>query len=308
MDLIVSHMSAVDFWRIVYPSNRVPSAAPNSCEFENLATLDDDVWTLAPEWVTEKFLAFERGTLHTLVFSRNDRRDSSTHQAHVWSGPIPLGSFYSFGGGVFVASPAFLMLQMATKLTRFQLVAYACELCGTYSFNPSVKRGFLPREAPLVSLATLMTYAEIACEIGARNAQKMRDALQIAFENCASPMEAVCALLLAVPLRQGGYGLPRPVMNHPVPLDAEARKLYSVRECKVDACWLGLHLGLEFLGGEDHEGRKAMRSDRARINALVEMGYRIIEITSCEVYNAQAFERIAVRLAKLLSRRFTMCV
>ena len=40
-----------------------------------------------------------------------------------------------------------------------------------------------------------------------------------------------------------------------------------------------------------------MRSDRSRTNALVEMGYSVIEITSNQLHDIMAFDVIALQIA-----------
>lgn len=301
MDLVLSHATSARFWRVKYPPWKTLGDAPAVCRFNDLAVTDEDVWALAPEWVTGEFLSHDAGVLHTLTFKKAAKRNNATHNAHVWSGSVPPGSFYDLRNGVYVCSPGFLFLQMADRLSAIQLVSFACELCGTYSFNPQARRGFVTRKHPLTSVAQLEEYVQGA--VGARGRRRAQEALRFALDKSASPMETACALLLTLPHRLGGFSLPKPRMNADIPLHGTARLVSGAEYCKGDLCWSDAQLDVEYLGGYDHSGTKAMKADRERVNALAEMDFEIIELTSQQVYNDKAFEVIARRIARKLGKR-----
>ena len=48
MKLIISHFSAADFWRRVYPTDRAPANPASTYNANNFAIKSDDVWQLAP--------------------------------------------------------------------------------------------------------------------------------------------------------------------------------------------------------------------------------------------------------------------
>lgn len=301
MELIVSHMSAADFWRIVYPLKRVPETAEGVLKGDGLAYNEEDVWQLAPFWVTPRFLEPENGILHVLVDSKEKRRVSSSHMTHLWSTPIPDGALYSMGGGAHVSSPAFVFLQLAQTLDFVQLICYGCELCGIYVFDEHAERGFNKRRRPLVNKEALEGFI---CEMeGVPGAKRARAALRYIVEGAGSPRETDGALLLSLPYKHGGYSLSTFVMNLEVPLVGAARKLYHKDPCRIDICFPEKNLAVEYLGLYDHSGGEAVGSDRGRTLALKEMGYEVMEVTKFQVDNLVSFEVVVLRISKILGRR-----
>ena len=121
--------------------------------------------------------------------------------------------------------------------------------------------------------------------------------------NSASPLETAIEMLQCLPYRHGGYGLPTPIMNCKIPLSNEASSVARRSYVKADICWPDKKIDLEFHGEHDHSGTQALHSDRARTNALTFMDYRVIEITSQEVFNLGVFESITLEIASLLDKR-----
>ena len=60
---------------------------------------------------------------------------------------------------------------------------------------------------------------------------------------------------------------------------------------------------MEHLGGHDHSLDEDALADRARVAALKEMGFEVVELTSDLVSSLDAFEVITMRLASLLNKR-----
>ena len=304
MKLFITGISALDFYRKTYPLNRAPGLSPYGTITErtvDFAYKDDDVWSFAPSWVTPGFLKPEQGQLHVLASSAANRSSSKTVKSHVWSGQIPAGSYFDCGNGVLVASPGFIFLQLARVLDFTQLIALGDELCGFYSFDDEAERGMRKRNVPLTTKDELRCYLESATRI--RGQRPALSALTYIIEQSASPMESLDEALLCLPPRHGGYGLPFPSMNHPIPLTGKARALVGAPECHGDICWPEPMLDVEHNGGFDHSSPRAQSSDRARVNAIKEMGYEVIELTDGQVSNFAAFEAIALRIASLIGKR-----
>ena len=301
MAIILAHMSALDFWRKRYPLWKSPTDALEFVADLRPAIRAEDVWALAPSWVTPQFLAPEDGVLHVLAFESDARRSSKSHQVHAWSAPLPPHSLYRLGPEAYVASPAFAFLQMASVLELSQLIALGCELCGLYSFDESQERGIRNRRVPLITKANLIRYLVDAND--APGAKKALRAMRYVVDRSASPMETVCALALSLPYRYGGYGIPAPEMNFEVPLDERARKIYGNERCFADLAWPASGFALEYLGLYDHSGDSAVRRDRARTIALETMGYTVVELVTDIVWNLGAFEQVALRTAKVLGKR-----
>ena len=56
-------------------------------------------------------------------------------------------------------------------------------------------------------------------------------------------------------------------------------------------------------GEHDHSSDVGYNADRARINALKEMGFDVIEVTSGQVGDLMAFEALVMRIARATGKR-----
>ena len=75
------------------------------------------------------------------------------------------------------------------------------------------------------------------------------------------------------------------------------------RSVRADLWWEAQRIDLEFNGRASHSGEQAMFSDRARSNALMLMDCMVIEVTSQQLSDLNAFESLALYLAKLVGKR-----
>lgn len=310
MSLLISHMTALDFWRMAYPCGKSPSIADCSIPNSAPAFSEEDVWVFAPSAITPEILLPERNVLHVTVRNANNRYRSNTHHCHLWGNTFPSDSFYRLSKDAFVASPQFLFLQMARGLSLTQLIALGNELCGYYTIDGRSETGVRQRQLPLISKQALACHLEEAATCAkARNEpapqgmQKALRALPYIVEHSASPKETEMAMLLSLPYRLGGYGIPQPSMNHRIELTEEAARMARRHSVRADLCWPDHSLDLEFNGAAVHSGGKSETSDRARTNALMLMGYSVIEVTSQQIADHRAFESIALHVAKLIKKR-----
>ena len=300
MHLVLDITASAEFWRRIYPGNRAPKATfaapPESC-----ATTLEEIVPLIPSWMTGEFLKPIGGRLHVLSLSETTLRGSKSHTVHIWSGAVPEGSFYYLKNNVCVLAPSFMFLIAATLLSDVQLIAFGCELCGFYGFDESDKRGFRQREAPLLTVEKLRHY--LANAKGCRGHRKAVAALPHIVENSASPMETFDVMALCLPCRLGGYGLEKPLMNYEVPLNNRAARIAKRHKCFLDMGYVEIGLDIEHQGKLDHSSPEDKASDRARVNALKEMGFEVIELTKDQVDDLYAFEYIVQRIAGLLGKR-----
>lgn len=304
-------MTALDFWRIAYPADKMPDAADCVGLNGRPVSREEDVWTCAPPLFTPDLLASEGGVMHVTVRDARSRTRSKTHACHLWKADFPEGSFYQLSEDAYVASPQFAFLQMAQQLSLAQLVALGDELCGHYAFGPRAAFGVRSRTMPLVSIEAIASFIEQARSIcggngrasGPTGIRKAERALVHMVERSASPRETMLEMLLSMPCRLGGYGLPRPSMNAEITLDEKARAIARRRTLRADLFWPERRLDLEFNGRAAHSGEEAELSDRARTNALQLMGYTVREITGRQLDDLAQFDAIALHIAKLLGKR-----
>lgn len=305
MDLVLDISSSIAFWRRYYPANRMPedcllTTHNTPLPSTGLACNELDVRRALSQLSNYDLLAADN-RCHTLAFSEQYRRDSAIHSTRIWSGAIPIGSFFQLRNGVFVETPACMFMRAATILDFAPLIAFGDELCGCFSFDPREKRGFRKRQKPLTNKAQIeryLTYAQ-----GCRGIKLAKAALPFIVENCASPMEVFDEMTMCLPYRYGGYGIPSPEMNLEIHLDTKATRIAKRGKCYLDMGWYGKKLDVEHHGKLDHSSVEDQASDRARVNALKEMGYEVIELTYDQVNDLIAYEHIICLIARILGKR-----
>ena len=305
MPFFLSHTSALDFWRTVYNPHRSPStpAPARSALIPDTPCRLRELRAIQPPWLENALPALENGTIHVLVKRPDLRCGAQRICSHVAKTPFPEGSFYRYSDDLFIASPALAFVQLANELDIPCLAALGDELCGRYSFDPNSPRGIRSRTAPLTSSACLQTYVTAAATVGLPGASRAQNALRYLSNGAESPMETKTHLMLSLPYRYGGYGIPGLLFNQTIALSPTARTIALRNSCRADILLANRKLDIEFDGKHDHTGPDALESDRRRTNALAEMGYEVIELTSGQINDLAAFERIALRIAAQAHKR-----
>ena len=301
MAYYITLSSAADFWRRVYTSKKAPDKAKAETPKAVASGCSSKLRERLPNWVDDDFLQMEEGKLHLLVFCKDSRHRSSSVSPHLWKGPLPPESFYRLNDDTFVASPEFTFLHMASICNLSQLVAYGCEICGRYAFDPHEKRGFRMRASPLTSVRSIKQFLEMTESV--RGKAKALRALEFVVEQTESPMETLTAMLFHLPFKYGGYALQKPTANKVVDLSSKAQAILHQRSCRIDLLWERAKIAVEFLGKYDHDEQSAFERDRKRTNALIEMGFEVVELTGEQVRDREAFEVIALRVARHTGKR-----
>ena len=300
MKTLSSHHTALQYWRKHFPLDGDLGASASVSHAKACAHKKADVLDCVAE-----MYRLEDGSIDILVFDPRHRSSSKLLNCHVWSTPLPSNSFYRVHD-MYVSSPEFVFLQMAQLLSVVQLVALGCELCGTYVLLPVSKpqmEGFENpprRSAPLTSVHKLEKFLDAAK--GARGLVKARRALCYVLEGSRSPMETMTAMQLHLPPLLGGYGLMRPALNPVIPLDDEARSIARRSWCEGDICWIEQKLDVEY-NGDVHSGSRKMREDAGRVLGLEHMGFKVVTVTSPQVFDIDQFEVVAKEAAKVLKAR-----
>ena len=305
MAILITHMSALDFWRRVYPIDKRPDPSRCCVPQGDFVSVEEAVWTSVPSFFTPDLLKAENGCLHVTVCHSKERRCSSTVTPHLWQGPFPDNAFYRLNDEAYIASPQFAYVQMARTLSLVQLIALGDELCGTYSFDESDKYGARQREIALIGKSDLMKCVrQVREDLGALyGTAKAERALEFIVEGSASPRETAIEMFLSLPYRMGGYALPKPLMNYEIPLDPEPARIARRKGIRADIYFLSIHFDLEYNGEDAHDGEAAHLSDRSRAIALKMMEIDSVEMTKEQLDNLPNFEAIAMMLAKKLGKR-----
>ena len=300
MDLVFDIASSMQFWRTRYPESYALKPSESSPP-EHPTAISSEVWRLAPTWVDGFFLEPIGGKFHIMSFDRNMRKQTTDMVVHTWSQNLAKGSFYELKPHVHIAAPEFIFLASANILGMRQLIALGDELCGLYGFDMHAERGLRKREVPLTNKKRMSEYLSRASDC--RGAAKALQALRFVVERSGSPMETFDVMAICLPCHLGGYALRQPEMNRSIKLSPAARTIYHAKECAPDLGWFDIGLAVEHLGEYDHSGAEKALSDRARVNALKEMDFHVIELTGTQVYDLDAFETIILMIAKMLGKR-----
>ncbi len=219
--------------------------------------------------------------LHVLVPDAAYRSRSELATCHVSSSTYPRGSFVRLAEGVLVSSPELCFVQMATKLPPIALV----------------RLGF---ERPFTTVARLGRFIEAAGDMP--GTVKARKALRFIASGSASPMETCMVMLLCLPLRLGGYNLPKPQMNREVRPKRRGRLAPGDRQCFCDLVWHEARVALEYDSSEFHGPRQAA-DDARRRNVLLNRGFTVVSVTSGSARNLIELDRIAQILRTRLGVR-----
>lgn len=219
----------------------------------------------------------------------------------VESRKLPLNSFRKVSEHICVASPEFCVVQAAKILSLPQLLELCMELCGTYSLDKATNRGFATRDYQLMTSDSLRDFVARYN----RNPLNRRIGPWLRFiaEGSHSPMETREYLLMCLPKRLGGYGLPLPALNYQIKLDSEEQRISGRGFFLCDMCWPHQKVVVEYDGQEDHASAKDRAADATRQNILVSKGYTVFVITSRQIYHAQEFDRIIHDIARYLGYR-----
>lgn len=240
--------------------------------------------------------------LHLLVGTRGACGLLPSRTAHLWSTPVPRGSFAQVAPGVLAPSPELCFIQAARTLTRVELVRLACELCGYYALAPHPGEEFAACP-PATSVAYLQSFAQAARAVGMRGATDALWALNYALDGSASPMETVCIMLLCLPYRLGGYGLPLPVLNQALSLPVNRKQLTARDNHRCDLYWPAFGVVLEYEGKKGHTAIASVDRDSRRDNALAGNRALVIKVTQQQLYDVDAFDLVARQLMGIMHRR-----
>lgn len=224
------------------------------------------------------------------------RRRGTQENQHIWGYPMQPGSLCVLNEGFNVASPEMSYFLYAKQNSFVDAVLYGMELCGTYSEGPDglAKRRKLCTNQSLTAFVRGM--------YGVKGAVAAAAPLPYILENSWSPMESRIALILSLPMRRGGYGLPVPQLNAHMASGKREKGLLSYDDYHGDLTWENAKLIVEY-DGSDHRNDDAYFRDAARRNDFELAGYTVVVITKREAQSYSEMELLAKRIAYLLHHR-----
>ena len=303
MELYITHDSALEYWRRQGKKRdkdmrrqrnaRIPAVTPNAQLLQQASA----VGLSRP--------------LDILVTTLEARRPSSRIRPHVFGGVLPDNSVISLGSGLFVSSPELCFFQMASKLTLVELIELGYELCGSFArpaltVNPKKEKSEADEEC-LYNLPELTNVKKLTAYVermkGVNGYGRASKALHFIADDSGSPMEAVLTMLLTLPYRYGGYGLPMPKLNYRIILDKVAQRSANKSYLKCDLFWPLENLAVEYDSEKHHALKQKIAEDAVRRNTLSSLGIPPIIVTKQQLYSAFKLEMVALQLSRKLGKQ-----
>ncbi len=202
---------------------------------------------------------------------------------------------------VFVTTPELCLVMATRECARSEALHLVNEFCGTYATNVIAPKGFAPAK-PIVSRETLLRFCD--AHIDWVPAARFRATATHAVDNCASPAESTTALLLCLPIRDGGYGLPLPQMNSVILPNDRAKKFADRGYYVGDAVWPDSMTIVEYDSKAEHADCDAVTHDHVRKLALENCGYHVSVVTPVILADPMLFEKVALDTARRVGYRY----
>lgn len=319
MDLTLCGQSAFNYFRI-------PPQVLGLYPAINLGNMDRRCCGLGSHAVVKDLL---HAPLHRLVFTRAQSGSRSLFKSRLLTQEPPPGSFRQTEHGFDVTSPEFTLLNLATQVSRNQLLMACYEMCGSFAVFTPCKRAqqqldeaislkLIPpdcgwkrvvdtkgndtnlwKRPPLLSAADIAAFAKQAA--GLRGVKQLRWAAEHMTGQTASPFEVQTSMLVSLPRDEGGMGI-NIANNVRIPLSDAARSLYDKTCCYADILIESnidsMGVILECQGRSAHDSEAASLSDAERTTALTSMGYDVIQITYEQIKDTKSFNNIAELIHK----------
>lgn len=240
----------------------------------------------------------------TVVVDKPPKRrhgGSAVAGCRVWSEPVPEGAFLEVFPGLWICSVEYALARAAAHISLGDWLLEAMALCGVYEVD-SGDDG-LVRTRPTTSMLLIGEACE--CYGGTKGMKHARRWSRFLMDGSASPQETRSSLLLTLPMRMGGYGLIRPLLN--TGLGAWARSGGAVRGDAdgefPDLSWPDRGVVLEYVSDDWHTGADAIARDARRSNKLVVQGVTVLSLTNAQLGSISDTDQIARDLARVLGIR-----
>lgn len=218
---------------------------------------------------------------------------------------------------LYVVIPELAFLQAASFLSLIDLILFGCELCGAYGIsttssqtsqtsNENLRDSGTFAHRPFTNTAKISRFIETISQDPHRrtpNIHKAKKALESVLDNSASPRESALSLMITAKRSEGGYALPKPILNQKIPINRSARHLFPRSFYRCDLFWPDANLAVEYDSDKFHSGTDKISQDSSRRGALNLLGIDVITVTNRQVSHVSEMDRVARSIAKKLNHR-----
>lgn len=295
MKVYVSHDSALWYWR---HASDYPRTLTRRCD-TGMISLPDD--RMLPDSLQAQKMLLGPEPIQLLAPHPAYRPQKKSYDYHVCSKALPRQLFCILDDSLLVASPELCFAQKAREIADAQVAELFMELTGKYALREETRHGFATRHHALMTRAAAMTTLQAL--IGKKRYGHISTMLKYAAEGSRSPMETRQYLLLFLPKRYGGYGLPKGIINAEIVLTPEERTQTHRRHIECDLYWPCCNIALEYDGGPDHASFEDRSRDATKRNVLQARKTRVFTVTAKEILDSAAFDAIAHNIASALNFR-----
>ena len=308
MKVYLSHITALRFWRAwsilrpltlqefhstgkVADANLFPSNIyQTSAVLRDCAIRECDIHSLfdeLPEMPELRFCLKDctdglgAKPWHILHDGKEGTKSSMLAERHRSLLNYPRGSFVRIAEGLFVCSPELVFVQMASCLSFGELLALGYELCGCYPRSTQKSVPLVRR--PLTTPNRLMAYA--ARLNGAKGAKLARAVAKQVRAKSGSVMETELAAIAFSAEVYGGLGIAEALINAPVALSEEARRVARTDRVVLDFYWPKAHFGIEYNGRTAHASADQQDRDSRKRDGLMVDGIETATMTNSQFQN-----------------------
>ena len=290
-NIVLARKTAVRYWLTVDPES--PESASR---YQGVLVRQGSVRFDLIEHLRRSLLLSHRGDIEVLVPSSNEKRKIAGVRCLISGKSFPVGSFYSLGSSMFVVSPELAYIQMGTQLGLPLLAELGSKLCANYYIDP-VTQTIEQRAKPATTPERLSAFVDKLSS--ARGSDNARRALQWVAAGAESPREISSMLMLSLPYRLGGYGCPKPEINHPI-TPGRSSGIVGQALFRADLCWPKSGVIVEYDGEEFHQD---VHKDKRRINDLEALGWKVFSLSSGVLADTDAFEAFALKVSRQIGHQ-----
>ena len=259
----------------------------------------------------QRWLKHAGNPVHVFVPERSKGTSTKRLITHVHSDYMPYGAMIDLGHSICACSPHFMFMQLAAELDLIETIRVGMELCGSYSrwrLDPGVmgdpyyqapadERACTFGVPPAMQLKKALGFVERNSKL--RGSVGAQSALKWVSEGSASPMETAVYLLLCLPKRLGGYGLPKPILNPKLLVSNPD----GIKERYPDLFWLGANIDVEYNSDSEHSGEWSRYRDSKREVELTVGNVKVLPLTRHQLMNVDEFDAFAQGLRRMLGIR-----
>ena len=128
-------------------------------------------------------------------------------------------------------------------------------------------------------------------------------ALRYIANGSASPMETILFILLSLPYRYGGYGLPIPELNGRIDPEKGAERFEGKSFYRGDLLWREAKVVAEYDSDMEHTGPDRIAKDAIRRGDLDLCGYLEVTVTKNQVKNVALLDKVARQIAARIGKK-----